>query len=331
MRQVLALAEHGSFARAAVALHLSQPALSRSIQLLEQQIGSALFLRSAAGVVPTDIGRLLVPRARQVVQMAEDLDQEVMSNRTLKAGQLSVGAGPYPVESVITSALASFITAHPAIAVRVQVRDWDEFLPRLRSRELDFFVAETSTLKHESDLEVLPFSEHPLYFVGRPAHPLAGRDNVTAAETFAYPFIALARIPPRLLEPMLQARRKAAGRKAVLQAFPSLEFNVLAAVKHIVESSDAVTALTLSCCATELQQQRLALLGTKPWLSTRYGIVSLKGHPMSSAALRFREFVAQAEAEVAPFEDNALALWKSRRERIPAVHKVRTAGAKASR
>jgi hypothetical protein len=54
------------------------------------------------------------------------------------------------------------------------------------------------------------------------------------------------------------------------------------------------------------------LLGAKPWLSTRYGIVSLKGHPMSSAALRFREFVVQAEAEVAPFEEKVLASWKSR-------------------
>jgi DNA-binding transcriptional LysR family regulator len=322
MRQVLALAEHGSFARAAVALRLSQPALSRSIQLLEQQIGAALFLRSVVGVVPTDIGRVLVQRARQVVQMAEELDREVLSNRTLQAGQLCIGAGPYPVESVITTALARFLTAYPAIGVRVQVRDWDDFVPRLRSRELDFFVAEISTLKSEPDLEVEPLSEHALYFVGRHAHPLAGRDDVTAAQTFAYPFIAPARIPPRLLEPMLQSRRKFAGRKAVPQAFPALELNVLAAVKRIVERTDAVTALTLSCCAAELQQHSLDLLATKPWLSTRYGIVSLKGHPMSSAALRFREFVAEAEAEVAPFEAKVLASWKSRGARIGPTRRI---------
>ena len=325
MRQVLALAEHRSFARAAVALRLSQPALSRSIQLLEQQIGSALFLRSVAGVVPTDIGRVLVQRARQVVQMAEDLDREVVSNRTLQAGQLCIGAGPYPVESVTTTALARFITAYPAIGVRVQVRDWDDFLPRLRSRELDFFVAEISTLKSEPDLEVELLSEHALYFVGRHSHPLAERDNVTAAQTFAYPFIAVARIPPRLLEPMLQARRKFAGRKAVPQAFPSLEFNVLAAVKRIVESSDAVTALTLSCCASEVHQHRLSLLGTKPWLTTNYGIVSLKGHPMSSAALRFREFVVQSEAEVAPFEDKVLESWNSRGAKTNLIGRVAAA------
>ena len=152
------------------------------------------------------------------------------------------------------------------------------------------------------------------------------RDNVTAAADLRLPFIAPARIPPRLLEAVFQARRKFAGRKAVPQAFPSLEFNVLAAVKRIVESSDAVTALTLNCCATELQQQRLGLLGTKPWLSTRYGIVSLKGHPMSSAALRFRELVVQAEAEVAPFEEKVLASWKSRGVHTAAKTRVPVAG-----
>ena len=70
--------------------------------------------------------------------------------------------------------------------------------------------------------------------------------------------------PARLPEPMLQARRKATGRKSVPQALPSLAFDVLAAVKCIVESADAVTALTLSGCATELKRQRLGLLGTKP-------------------------------------------------------------------
>ena len=312
MRQVLALAEHGSFARAAVALHLSQPALSRSIQLLEQQIGCALFLRTAVGVVPTDSGRLFIQRARQVVQLAEDLDQQVQAERTLQSGQLTVGAGPLAQESVMTRALARFMAAYPAIGVRLRVRDWDELLPRLRARELDFFVAEISTFKHEPDLEVEPMAEHALYFIGRAAHPLAGRGPLSAAETFAYPFIAPARIPPRQLEPMLQAWRKFAGRKSAPRAFPALECNMVATVKDLVESSDAVTALTLSCVAAELQQQRLALLGTQPWLFTRYGIVSLKGQPMSSAALRFRDFVVQAEAEVAPFEEELLARWKLR-------------------
>jgi len=85
MRHVFVLAELASFARSAAVLHLSQSALSRSIQVVEQQVGAALFLRTAAGVVPTDIGRVLAQRARDIVQMAEDVEQGRQSSASWKA------------------------------------------------------------------------------------------------------------------------------------------------------------------------------------------------------------------------------------------------------
>jgi DNA-binding transcriptional LysR family regulator len=311
MRHVLVLAELGSFARAATALRLSQSALSRSIQVVEQQVGAALFLRSAAGVVPTDIGRVLAQRARQVVQMAEEIEQEVLSNRTLQTGQLCVGTGPYPIETIITPALTRFISTHPLVSVRLQLADWDVLLPRLRSREVDFFVAEISTLRHEPDLVVEPMSVHALHFVGRRDHPLARRTGVTPVDTFAFPFAAPARIPPRLLAPMLSAKTKSADAASLARPFPSIECNVVSAVKRIVEGSDALTALTLSCMATELHERRLTLIGSEPWMSVHYGVVSLKDRPMSSAAARLHEFVVDAEAAVTLQEEELLARWKS--------------------
>ena len=236
MRHVLALAELGSFARAAAVLHLSQPALSRSIQAVEQQVGTALFLRTAAGVVPTDIGRVLAQRAREVVQMAEDIEQEVLSNRTLQTGQLSVGTGPYPIETIITPALTGFITSHPLVSVRLQLADWDVLLPRLGAREMNFFVAEISTLQREPDLVVEPLSEHALYFVGRRDHPLALRKGVKPGDTFAFPFAAPARIPPRLLAPMLSARTKSTDGASLSRPFPTIECNVVSAVKRVVKA-----------------------------------------------------------------------------------------------
>ena len=311
MRHVLVLAELGSFARAASVLHLSQSALSRSIQGVEQQVGAALFLRSAAGVVPTDIGRVLAQRARQVVQMAEDLEQEVLSNRTLQTGHLCVGTGPFPIETIITPALTRFITSHPLVSVRLQLADWDVLLPRLRAREMDFFVAEISTLHREPDLVVEPMSEHALYFVGRRDHPLALRKDVKPGDTFAFPFAAPARIPPRLLAPMLSAKTRSAGRAALARPFPTIECNVVSAVKRVVAGSDALTVLTLSCMTTELQDRRLTLIGSEPWMSVHYGMVSLKDRPMSSAAARLRELLLAAEAAVTLEEVELLARWRS--------------------
>jgi DNA-binding transcriptional LysR family regulator len=81
MRHVIALDEHGSFARAATALGLSQSALSRSIQSVEREIGSNLFVRTTSGVEPTDSGRVFIARIRQIAQLTEDLQRDLASER----------------------------------------------------------------------------------------------------------------------------------------------------------------------------------------------------------------------------------------------------------
>jgi len=316
LRQVIALAEHGSFVRAAAALHISQPALSRSIQNLEQQFGSELFQRSSTGVVPTDLGRLYIERARDLVRLADELDRDAVTHGTLRAGRVSVGGGPYPAESFLGPAAVRFVEQYPRVSVQLYAHDWDELLRHLRSRELDFFVAESSTLQREPDLELMPMpSAHSVYFAARASHPLARRDVVTAADAFAFPFATPGRIPPRILDPMLAAHRAAAQRGRAPLPFPSIQCNGLAPIKRILATSDAVTGTILSCIATELETGQFVLLGTEPWLHLHYGIVSLKGRPWTQAAERFREFVLDAEREAAREEERLLTRFGPGRSR----------------
>lgn len=300
LRQVVALAEHGSFVRAAAAMHLSQPALSRSIKNLERQFGSELFLRSSGGIVPTDLGRLYIARARDLLRMADELDREAVTHGTLRAGRVAVGGGPYPSESFLGPAAVKFVEQYPRVSVQLQARDWDELARALRSRELDFFVAETSTLQHEPDLEIVPMaSAHSGYFVARAGHPLSRRDHVTVVDVFEWPFVAPGRIPPRVLDPLLAAHRAATARIAAPRPLPAIQCNGLAPVKRILATSDAVSATILSCIATELASGQFVILGTQPWLHLHYGIVRLKGRPWTQAAERFREFVLEAQGEAA--------------------------------
>jgi DNA-binding transcriptional LysR family regulator len=308
LRQVIALAEHGSFVRAAAALHISQPALSRSIQNLERQFGSELFLRSSGGIVPTDLGRLYIERARDLLRMADELDREAVTHGALRAGRVAVGGGPFPAESFLGPAAVRFIEQFPRVSVQLHARDWDELLRQLRSRELDFFIAETSTLQREPELEIVPMpSAHSVYFVARAGHPLARRGNVNITDVFEWPFATPARIPPRILDPLLAAHRAAAPRIPAPRPFPSIQCNGLAPVKRILAISDTLTATSLSCIATELESGRLVILGTAPWLHLHYGIVSLKGRPWTQASERLREFVLEAEREAAQEEERLVA------------------------
>jgi DNA-binding transcriptional LysR family regulator len=312
LRHLVTLVDLGSFVRAAVALQLTQPALTRSIQALERKIGTELVLRSQAGITPTDVGRLLVQRARELLQLADDIDRDVLGRSTLQSGHVAVGAGPYPAETIFVDALQRFTTDYPMVKVRLQIRAWDELLARLRSRELDFFVAEFSTLKREADLDIEPMTEHPLFFAGRAGHPLAGRGEIAVERVLDYSVVAMSRVPPRILQPMLVAQRRATRSRPPKPPFPAIENSTLAALKRMVRTSDMIAVVSLPCIQDELDVGSLVLLGSAAWLHLKYGLVRLKSHPISPAAQRLRELVQEAEREITAEEQVLIERWTGR-------------------
>lgn len=310
LRHVIALADHGNFARAAEALRMSQPALSRSVQSVERELGARLFQRTPSGAEPTDVGHLFVLRARQIVQMSDDLGAELANDRSLQSGHIAIGGGPWPGQCSLTLALTRFVAAYPLVTAQLSIREWDELLRRLRSRELDLFVGETSTIEREGDLVIEALKPHPMFLVARSGHPLAGRGDLAVSEMFDYPLAAMSRLPPRILEPFRAAQRHSGKTVATARSFPAIECGTLAVLKHLVLGTDVIMAAMLSTIRVELESRQLTLLGSAPWLTTRYGIVTLRNNPMSAAATRFREFIHDAEREIEQEEAALLARWQ---------------------
>jgi DNA-binding transcriptional LysR family regulator len=172
----------------------------------------------------------------------------------------------------------------------------------LRAREIDFAVAETSTLNEEHDVDVESLATHAVYFVARAGHPLAKREWAGSASCFTFPFVAMGRYPPRAMEPMLASRPGEADSR---RPFPAIEAGTLAAVKRVIAKSDGIAALSLSCVADELHDGALTLLGTESWMRLNYGLVSLKGRPLNTAAQALREYIRKAEAALL-LEESAL-------------------------
>lgn len=310
LRHVIALADHGNFARAAEALRMSQPALSRSVQSVERELGARLFQRTPSGAEPTDVGHLFVLRARQIVQMSDDLGAELANDHSLQSGHIAIGGGPWPGQCSLTLALTRFVAAYPLVTAHLSIRDWDELLRRLRSRELDLFVGETSTLEREGDLVIEALKPHPLFLVARAGHPLAGRGELAVSEMFDYPLAAMSRLPPRVLEPFRAAQRRSGKTVATARSFPAIECGTLAVLKHLVLGTDVIMAAMLPTIRVEFESGQLTLLGSAPWLTTRYGIVTLRNNPLSAAATRFRDFIHDAEREIEQEEAALLARWQ---------------------
>jgi DNA-binding transcriptional LysR family regulator len=118
---------------------------------------------------------------------------------------------------------------------------------------------------------------------------------------FAYPLLALSRIPPRVLGP-IQATAQQQDKRRQGRPFPAIELASLAAVKRLLANSDAIAPLTLPCVANELDDGTLKVLLTESWLSTHYGLVTLKGQPLGSAARVLLEQLREAEAALVRVE-----------------------------
>jgi DNA-binding transcriptional LysR family regulator len=184
---------------------------------------------------------------------------------------------------------------HPLVRLRILVRGWEELTPRLRSREMTLFVADTGALDGEPELDIEPLPRHPVYYVARAGHPLARRAPIGAHDTHAYPFVTISRLPPRILQPIHDSRD---GLALPGRPFPAIELSDLAGITRILERSDAISGLALPGIAEQLDRGRLVVLGREAWMETAYGIVRLKGESPSAATAALCECIRQAESEM---------------------------------
>ena len=172
LQHFLSVAEHGHFARAAEAIHLSQPALSRSIQQLESQLGVQLFDRGRHGATLTAFGEAALSHARAVLASTDALHQEMDGLQGLESGRLNVGTGPYPAIGLIDRVSADFVHQYPGIELTLHTGNWQELRDRLLAGELELFVADTRELTRHPSLRTRALPQQPGVLFCRPDHPL---------------------------------------------------------------------------------------------------------------------------------------------------------------
>ena len=126
LHHVVVLADQRNYRRAADILHLTQPALSRSITSIERTLGVRLFDRGRGGVKPTGLGKLFVERARTIVSAIAELEHEIDLAKGLRAGTLEVSLARYPSALSVQRAVARLLATYPEIQCRVRVAGFHE-------------------------------------------------------------------------------------------------------------------------------------------------------------------------------------------------------------
>ena len=168
----------------------AQPALTRSIHLLEKEVGAALFERLPTGVALTPQGEILARRARLMDLEYQHAMSEIRGMQDGVGGTLRIGAGPIWISSLLPPALAAFHKQYPKVKVRVSSGVIDTLVPQLLAGEVDLIC---STLDFPSHNEIVtePIVRIRHGVVARRGHPLTGLTCVTAADMQKYPWVAL--------------------------------------------------------------------------------------------------------------------------------------------
>ena len=286
LEHFLALMETGNFARAAEQVHLSQPAFSRSIQQLEQQLGVSLFDRGRQGAQPTAFARAALSHARQTLGTLSALKQEMDALQGLNGGELIIGTGPYPALGLVDRICGQFVDRFPAVQLRLQTGNWAQLAERLMDGELELFIADTRELKHQRDLDVIPLPQPAGIAFCRAGHPLLALSKPDWPDLLGYP-LASTRLPADIEKRLAELAAPHGGLRR------RIECDNVAVLVSIVRHSLAVSLAPASAIERELASGELIALSVAGLdrVTTQYGLVLRRGRSLSPAARHFTEML----------------------------------------
>lgn len=189
LKYACAVAETGSFSRAAERCQIAQPSLSQQVSKLEQDLGTKLFDRMGRGIRITEAGRAFLPHARAVLEQVEAARASIAAGKSGVRGNVTLGAIPTVAPYMLPRYTAAFTKRYPDARLRIVEEQTPVLIEGLRDLSLDFALL-ALPLRHK-DLELHPIRTEPLFAAVQEDHPLARRESVSAAELRGEPFVML--------------------------------------------------------------------------------------------------------------------------------------------
>jgi DNA-binding transcriptional LysR family regulator len=287
LQHLIALADQGSFGRAAQAVHLSQPAFSRSIDSLEDGLQARLVDRAYGTVRFTQAGELVLARARELLADAQQIARDVLQLQGLSIGSLAVGLGPFAAGTLGRMALSLMAQRHPQVQMRMEVADTATLCERLHRRQLDLFISDTRDLTKQPGLKLSRLPDVPVSFFVRPKHPLLKLKLPTLEQLMAYP-VAGPQMPAEVAAQFdRQLRRSDRG-----------VFNVTCddagTLRHLALTAHAVIlAPVVPAPGHETGALKPLPVAGLSRMKTHYSLVTLSGRTLSPAAAAYSRLVAE--------------------------------------
>ena len=285
LRHLISLAQTGSFSQSAAALFLTQPALSRSIRALEDELGQPLFDRLGRRSELTPFGREAAQRARELVLAADDLRDAGRQSGEAQEGVLRVGMGSGPGAMLMTPLLLKMAQERPRLRVEIARAATDLLVQALRERVLDALVVDARSLRPAPDLQVQSLHDMRGAFLVRRGHPLAKRrSGPTFDDLLRYP---IASTP--LSDEVARTLVERYGPRAHPDACVTLRCEELPSLVDTARQSDTVL-LAIRAAAPDLVELQM-----QPALeaSARFALVTLRRRTPPPGLAMVRQLMGQ--------------------------------------
>ncbi|MCF7202893.1 LysR family transcriptional regulator [Pseudomonas oligotrophica] len=184
----IAVAETGGFSLAAERLHLTQPAVSKRIAALEQQLDVRLFDRLGRETGLTEAGRALLPRAYQILNVLDDTRRALTNLNGEIAGRLSLATSHHIGLHRLPPLLRAFTRRHPGVNLDIRFLDSEVAYEEVLHGRAELAVI-TLAPHTSAPVRAMPVWDDPLEFVVAPEHPLASKADVSLADVAGYPAV----------------------------------------------------------------------------------------------------------------------------------------------
>jgi DNA-binding transcriptional LysR family regulator len=176
LRQILAIRDQGSFAKAAAALHMAQPALSKSMAKLEDELRLTIFTRTSSGSELTPMGEMIAERAERVMAATRNLTRDAALIAGGDTGAVRLGIGTLLKDTLLPALLLKIVEKHPRLRLEIEFGASNRLFPLVERRELDLVMCGGSGPGSLAHVEVL---RADVIFVGSPTHPFASEGRIS--------------------------------------------------------------------------------------------------------------------------------------------------------
>lgn len=287
LRAFLAVADLSSFRAASDLLHLSQSALSRRVDKLEDALGVQLFIRTTRKVELTTVGRTFVHRARNVMSELENALLGIQEVAQRLSGEVTIACVPSAVGHFLPAAIDAYHKLYPQIRIRLLDESSGNVLLAVTRGDADFGVTYIGT--QEADIQFRPVMDDAFVVACPVTHPLARKKRVRWSELDGHAYITLAQgSGNRFLIDQALAQSEQRPRWFC-------EVNHVPALVSMIEAGLGIGVLPRMALPPDDGVGRLrAVRLTDPQITRTLGLISRRGKPLAPAAQLFYDLLVES-------------------------------------